>query len=223
MNSWLILILAALLCAGVAAFVLAAYRRAGAAEAKPAPALILCGVAAAAALALYLFMGRPDLADQPYDARMAALQNRDPSSFSADEALAVLGKAARENPHDARPHVFTGDILLNMERPQDAARAYDAALRRDAANPDALLGMGKALMQSDEGRVGPEALRLFSAAAEAAPRDPRPWIYQAMAAMQQGQSEAATRAWREAGKRMDADDPRRAMAERFGRGEMGQP
>jgi cytochrome c-type biogenesis protein CcmH len=110
-----------------------------------------------------------------------------------------------------------------MDRPQDAARAYDAALRRDPNAADAMIGMGKAFVAIDEGRVGPDALRLFTAAAEAAPTDPRPWIYQAMAAMQQGDHGAAQRAWGEAGKRMAPDDPRRAMAERFGRGDMSQP
>jgi cytochrome c-type biogenesis protein CcmH len=222
MQIWVVLILAALLCAGVSVFVLRAYRRAAGAEARPLPALILCGVAAVAALGVYLLIGRPDMADQPYAARMEALRNRDPASFTVDEALAVLAQAARNHPGDPQPHIFIGDILLDAGRPQDAGRAYDAALRRDSRAPAALLGMGRSLVQIEEGRVSPDALRMFQAAAEAVPTDPTPWVYLAMAAMQQNAGADAARAWGEARARMAPDDPRIAMAERMSRGEAMQ-
>lgn len=224
MQSWAVLILAALLCAAASAFVLRAYRRAGlaegaGAEARPAPALIACGMGAVLALAGYLFIGRPDLPDQPYAARMEALRERAPESFTIDEALAVLGQAARAHPDDPQPHAFIGGILLDTGRPQDAARAFDAALRRDPDFAPALLGLARAMVQVEEGRVSPEAQALFAAASQQLPDDPAPWIYQAMAAMQAGDDAGAQTAWGQAFQRMSEDDPRREMALRMSRGE----
>ncbi|HWA00172.1 MAG TPA: tetratricopeptide repeat protein [Caulobacterales bacterium] len=215
--AFLVLLAAAVLAACAGAWVLRAYRRgeSGAAP-KPGPALLACAVGALSALGLYLAVGRPDLPDQPYAPRLAALMQRDPSTFTIEEALAVLHEAGREHPRDARPHLFSGAILLDSGRTEEAARAYDAALRRDPGSEEAMLGLGRAMVATEGGRVSPDALRLFQAAAAAAPRDPAPWLYQAMAALQNGDESGARTAWAQAESRMPPDDPRRAMAAQFG-------
>jgi cytochrome c-type biogenesis protein CcmH len=212
--SFAVIALAAVLTAAACFWALRAYRRAGGGRARWA--LGVCAAVAVVALGTYTAIGRPDLPDAPYRARLAALDNRDPRTFSADEALAVLHEAARENPTDPLPHFFTGELLYQLERPQEAARAYDQALRRDPNSGEAMLGLGRALVALDNGRVSPEALDLFQRAS-ATVNDPAPWMYQAMAAMQTGGD--ATPLWREALSRVAADDPRRAMLERMAAGQ----
>ena len=56
-----------------------------------------------------------------------------------------LHEAARDNPNDPLPHFYTGQLLLDQGRAEEAARAYDMALRRDPTNAQAMLGMGRAL------------------------------------------------------------------------------
>lgn len=213
---FIVLILAAVLTAAAAVFVLRAVRRApGGAEMKAAPVFLVAAIAGVSALGLYLVIGRPDLPDAPYQARLEALRDRDPTTFSFEEALAILHEAARDNPRDAQPHLFSGQLYLDSGRPEEAARAFDAALRRAPGSAEAMMGLGRAMVQIDEGRVSPEALRLFQQAASLT-NDPAPWMYQALAAIGAGDDAAARRYWNEAQSRMAPDDPRRAMAAPFG-------
>jgi cytochrome c-type biogenesis protein CcmH len=134
-----------------------------------------------------------------------------------DEWLAVLGDDARANPADPWPMLATGEVLLRGNRPQEAARAFDAALRRDPRSVDALIGVARSIALM-EGRFTPEALAFLEQASTMSD-EPAPWIYRAMAAMEAGQDAQAQRMWGEAYSRMSAEDPRREMARRFSRGE----
>ena len=196
-NSIIVWLAAALMTTGAAAWTLRAYRMAGGAGASALPALLTSGAVALIALAAYLAVGRPDLPDAPMGARLEALRHRDPATYSPDEALAVLDRAAREHPRDARPHLFAGQILLSQSRAEEAARQFDAALRRDPGSPEAMMGMGRAMVRVADGRVTPEALALFQQAA-ALTNDPAPLIYQVMAAMQDQRLEEANRLCAEA-------------------------
>jgi cytochrome c-type biogenesis protein CcmH len=215
MHAGLVLSIAAILCAGAAFWVLRAYRRAaGGSAPRAAPALALTVFAAFGALGIYLAIGRPELPDAPYAARMEALKHRDLNTLTIEEALAILAEAARDHPRDAEPHLYTGQLLLDSGRPEEAARAFDAALRRNPQMTEAMMGLGRALVQIDDGRVAPQALALFETAG-ANSDDPAPFIYQAMAAMQRDDAAGTRRLWGEALERMAPDDPRRAMAQRM--------
>jgi cytochrome c-type biogenesis protein CcmH len=209
--------LAAVLTAGAAFWVLRAYRRAGGGAQSARMALAACAATGLVALVAYLVIGRPELADAPYAARLEALKQRDPRTYSVDEALAVLSEASKDNPRDPLPHFYSGQLLLDQGRAQEAARAFDAALRREPQLADALIGLGRALVRVEDGRVTPEALALFQQAGELTD-DPAPWIYQAMAAMQEDREADMRRLWREALARMGPDDPRREMAARLSSG-----
>lgn len=217
MNALAVLIVAAILTAAAAAWMLRAYRRADSA-ASPKLILGVCAGAALVALGLYLVIGQPGLPGAAHAARIEALKQRDPTTYSVEEALAILGEAARARPADAAPHLHTGVLLLSSGQPEEAARAFDAALRRDPTLRPAQVGLARALVQRDGGRVSPDALRLFEAAAASDPDDPAPWLYQAMAAMQESRDADARRLWGEALRRMAPDDPRRAMAAQMSAG-----
>jgi cytochrome c-type biogenesis protein CcmH len=209
-----VLLIAAVLAAGAAFWVLRAYRSAGGGETSPRLAVAACGAVALVALGLYLVIGRPELADAPYRDRMEALKQRDPTTYSVDEALAVLAEAARDNPNDPLPHFYSGQVLNGEGRAEEAARAFDAALRRQPQFGEAMLGLGRAMVRIEDGRVTPEALALFERAGSLT-NDPAPWLYQATAAMQENRGADARRLWAEALARMAPDDPRRAMAGRM--------
>jgi cytochrome c-type biogenesis protein CcmH len=211
---WAVFIVAAALVAAAAFWVLRAYRDANP-NAAPSPALIVCALVAIGSIGLYLSIGKPNLPDLPYKARLEALRHRDPTTYTFDEAVAVLDEAGRQNPSDARPHVFLGQLYLPRE-PDKAAREFDAALRRDPSSVDAMMGLGRALVSSNAGRVPPEALGLFEHVSRVS-ADPAPWIYQAMAAMQTNRGDDARHFWGEALTRMSANDPRRAMAAQMSR------
>jgi len=221
-NSIIVLVVAALMTASAAGWTLRAYRLAGGGAASAKPALFTCGAVALVALAAYLAVGRPELPDAPYNGRLEALRHRDPTTYTPEETLAVLDRAARDNPTDARPHLFAGQILLSQARANEAAREFDAALRRDPRSAEAMLGLGRAMVRVANGRVMPEALAQFQQAAALNPNDPAPWIYQAMAAMQDNRTADVQRFWGQAYARMTPDDPRREMARRMSAGETVQ-
>jgi len=215
-TSLTILLIAAAITAGAAVWVLRAYRRAGGGSLRKA-----LGVAAAVALAaltIYLVLGKPELPGQPYRARLEALKARDPSTYVGAEWIALLSEKAKADPADASAHFFLGQLYLGERRPQEAARAFTAALRRAPESPEAMMGLARALIAINDGRTTPESMDLLQQAA-ARTTDPTPFIYLAIGALEDGDNAAARRYGAEALSRMTADDPRREMARRMSRGD----
>ena len=180
---------------------------------------VTAGAVGLFAFGTYLALGRPDLPDAPFAERLAALKARDSATYNGEEWLAYLADEAKLSPADAAPMFMIGQIYLAHRRPEEAARAFDAALRRDPLLVPALLGLGRSLMAMDGGVVSPEALAAFQQAASLDDADPTPWLYQAIAAMETDDAPEAQRLWGEAYRRMPPEDPRREMALRFSRGE----
>ena len=196
-NALIVLSIAALMTASAAGWMLRAYRAAGGGLVSVVPALLVCGGIAFIALTAYLVVGRPELPDAPYATRIEALRHRDPTTYSPEETLAVLDQAAKAHPDDARPHLFSGQVLLALGRDDQAERQFDAALRRDPRSADAMIGLGRAMVRIANGQVTPEALSLFQRAG-AISNEPTPWIYQTLAAVQNRHSEDAQHACAEA-------------------------
>ena len=147
----------------------------------------------------------------------AALKLRPRETYTMDEWLAVLHDEARADPADAWPLLASGEVLLRGNRPEEAARAFDSALRRDPRSVDALLGIARSIAMK-EGHFTPEALAFLEQASTVSD-DPAPWLYRAMAAMEAGDDAAARQMWGQAYARMSSDDPRREMARRFSTGQ----
>jgi cytochrome c-type biogenesis protein CcmH len=172
-------------------------------------------VAGAAVVGVYLLIGSPSVPDGAYADRMAALSKRDPRTFSADEVAAVLSAAARRHPGDPRPLIFLGEVEAGSGRAEPALRAFQEALRRDPDSVEAMIGLGRVIVAMRQGEVTREARELFERAAERVPAAPEPWLYQALAARQEGRAQDARRLWRETLTRLPANDPRRAMVTRM--------
>ena len=196
-NSIIVLAIAALMTASAAAWTLRAYRTAGGGAVSAKPALFTCGAVALIALIAYLVVGRPELPDAPFNARLEALQHRDPGTLTAEEWLVVYDQAARARPADPLPHLLAGRLLLLEERPQEAAREFDAALRRDPRSVEAMMWLGRSIVAANGGRITPDALSLFQEASRSS-NDVAPWIYQAVAARQDGRVDDARRLCTEA-------------------------
>lgn len=207
----MVLLAAAVLVAAVAFWVLRAYRGAGGPNARLA--LSACAAVGLMALGTYLAIGRPDLSGAPHQARIAALRQRPLLSLAPDEVLAVMAEKAKERPESPMPHLISGEILLRTGRPREAVREFEMALRRDPRHVAAMLGLGEALVTIGGGFT-PEAVALFEQASTLT-NDPAPWVYQAMAASEQGRSAEAQRLWGEAYLRMSEDDPFREQARRL--------
>jgi tetratricopeptide (TPR) repeat protein len=94
--------------------------------------------------------------------------------FSAGETergFAMLDRASRLDPTDARPWYAAGEILLRVQnRPRDAVLAFQRALRRRPGDVDARVGLADALLSLG---TAAEASPLLDAALRDRPTDPR--------------------------------------------------
>lgn len=191
---------------------------------------LVLGACAAMAVAGYLFVGQPGMADLPMSTRQAALAEKirtDPQSLSPAETLSRLEQAIRDQPDAPEPHYFIGEILRTQGRPEDALRAYQSALRRNADFVPALVALADVLVELGGGAVSPDATRLYGRAYELDETQVRAGMFAAMGAAQAGDQEKAEQAMRYIYARLPEDDPRRerfkGMIEAIGQGGAAAP
>lgn len=177
----------------------------------------------------YLVLGRPGLADQPMSARQAALADKiqnDPQSLSYAELLSRLEMSVREQPDSPEPHFFIGELLRTQGRGEDAVRAYQSALRRDANFVPAMISLADVLVMKADGQITPDATRLFARAYQLDETQVSAGMRAAMGAAQAGDQEKAEQAMRYIYARLPEDDPRRErfrpMIEAIGQGEQAE-
>jgi cytochrome c-type biogenesis protein CcmH len=187
-------------------------RLAGAAEPARGSARMVALVAAilvgGGSAALYLVRGTLE-PDRPFDQRKRELLERPPQSLTDEEIMAILQERARRAPQDPAPHVFMGQILAETGREAEAVRAFQAALRRDPRNVDAMAELGGLLVQGNEGRLDGQSRIIFDTALAIDPDHPMARYYLALARWQGGERDAALADWRAAWGGLPAGDPRR--------------
>lgn len=206
--------LAALVGLAAALWPMRAYFRSGGAV-KRGGALAAAAGCVALALGVYVVTGRPGMADNPFAARIAALEKTAataPLSLDESQMLAILAERARRMPKDPQPLYFTGVMHASQGRYEEAARAFDGALRRDPTNPQIMIELGAAMVAVEGRVVSPQALALFEEAGRRRPDDVRPVFYRALAASQNGRKAEALELWPRVLAMLPQDDPRRQMA-----------
>ena len=98
-------------------------------------------VAGLAAVGAYWFIGKPDMGDEPLEARIGEIETlaqNNPESMRIDQVIALAQKRAHDNPDDFRPHWIMGKMLESSNNPGAAMLAYESALRRDPDNVEVL-------------------------------------------------------------------------------------
>jgi cytochrome c-type biogenesis protein CcmH len=98
-------------------------------------------------------------------------------------------------PDDAAGWDVIAPVYLRLGRFADAERAYRNAIRLAGPSGSRHTGLGEAILASQGGVVTAEARAAFQAANEADPRAPAPRFFLALAAEQEGNSEAAAQGW----------------------------
>ncbi|MEO9971757.1 MAG: hypothetical protein ABJG15_18315 [Hyphomonadaceae bacterium] len=143
----------------------------------------------------YLFIGRAGLPDQPYQARIAKLEAIPPEQRSRAEVLAQFESLIREQPDNPRPHFVIGEMMAGQGRNDDAIRAFQSALRRDERFVPAMIGMADAITRSAQGRVGPQAKRIYERALTIDPAQLHAGFMYGVGTWQDGDDEAARLVW----------------------------
>jgi cytochrome c-type biogenesis protein CcmH len=144
-----------------------------------------------------------------------ALGLEDPASDRNLEALVARVEARlREHPEEGEGWDVIAPVYLGWRRYNDAAEAYEQAIRLLGESAKRLSGQGQALVLANSGVVTEEARRALERAVELDPSLVEPHILLTIAKEQDGQFAAAIADWRALLARETGDQPWREMVEK---------
>jgi cytochrome c-type biogenesis protein CcmH len=139
------------------------------------------------ALAVYGAYGSPSLPGQPLAARL----KEHPADMDLATAVARIESHLQKDPSDGRGWDVIAPVYLRMGRLEDAAKAYETALRLNGPDANRLTNYGEALVFSQQGIVSAEARSAFERALKLDGTTQKARFYLARAAEQDGQPDKA--------------------------------
>lgn len=177
------------------------------------------GAVCVGALALYVYVGKPGLADQPYLRRVAEWKQSDPSTLDPARIAAVLESVAAERPNDAEPLVFLAKARAAAGDLVGAEAALRRAVRVAPKRADiwSLLGETFVMESAQRGggsEVGADAKLAFREALKIDPNELRSRYYLARGRIAEGELAAGLADWRALRDGLPAADPTRAALTR---------
>ena len=170
-------------------------------------------VAGLAAVGAYWFFGKPDMPDEPLDARIGdieTLAQRDPNSMRIDQIIALAQKRAQEQPKDPIPHWIMGKMLEASNNPGAAMLAYESALRRDPNNIETVTDLAD-LRFKMSGQVDPATTQLYQQSFAAQPDNLRIGYLAGIGLWLQGKKGEAEAIWVGIDARATQNGPERQM------------
>lgn len=156
--------------------------------------LIAIGIPAVAS-GLYLYLGAPQTADQPFAKRPAVQATQSAAVDDLETAISRLkGRLARDTGNIA-DWLLLGQSYTVMRRYDEAVEAYRRAdgLRPDDTN--IMVALGESLVLAANGTVTPEAQSVFRNAHALDEKLPGPRFYMGLARVQVGDLNAAYDIW----------------------------
>jgi cytochrome c-type biogenesis protein CcmH len=171
--------------------------------------LVTVAVASAAALGLYLAVGQPGMADQPFARRLAAWRAADPVTLAPPELAAVLTRMTRERPNDPEAFHYLAIAQGAAQNPAEAVRAMRRAVQLAPQRADLWELFGEALVAEAGGEITPQAQDAFRQALKHDPHAIASRFHLGRAQIDAGDKAAGLAAWRALLADMPAADPRR--------------
>lgn len=167
--------------------------------------VLIFGIAAAG---LYYFVGSPNYKDLPYKAREKAILATSPENLSQDEIMVLLQNRAKEQPQDPVPHLLMGSILRGEGRADEALRAFQAALRRDPKNADALALLAMSMFDMNEQKTDSQIENAILASLQIDSKNMNAHFLNGQIAWASARREEAMDIWGKALALYDEKDPR---------------
>ncbi len=172
--------------------------------------LAVAALAPLVALAVYMQVGVPGLADQPFLKRVTQWRASDPGQLEPEKIAAVLEQVAAQRPRDPEP---LKHLALARMAGGDATGAAQALRRAVALAPDRVdlwTGLGETFVAEGDGEIGTDARRAFGEALRRDPKNISARYHLAKARIADGDLAGGLAAWRALLADLPADDPRRA-------------
>jgi len=113
------------------------------------------------------------------------------SGAPVERALASIERAAELAPRDPRPRITRGAVLAAVGRDDEAAQSFEAGLRLDPANVAALHQLGQIYLRTMQ---WDDAQRVLARYAAIEPRSPHAQLSLALACLEAGNLERASKA-----------------------------
>jgi len=152
------------------------------------------------AVGFYLYLGQPDLADQPLAQRMQQIQNAQAGGQGSPDAhdrerarelLAELEQRLKDNPKDIEGWLVLAQIYGAMNRHQDAVGAYEQVVGLTDRHPEALTAMAESMIMAEDTVVIPGAVELLKEVKQKDPGEPRSYFYLALERQQKDDLQGA--------------------------------
>ena len=173
------------------------------------PILLVAVAAPALALGLYLTLGSPGAADQPFAGRLAQWTASDPRTLDAPQIAAVISSKIREHPNDADGYRFLAMAEGASNNPAAAVLALKRAVRLAPQRGDLWEMLGEAEIYQ-AGDVTEAARQAFVEALKRDPTNVGARFQLARARIKAGDKAGGLAEWRAIAAELPATDPRRA-------------
>jgi len=172
-----------------------------AATSKPKSSMALIAAIVVAvplgAVAFYMYLGQPELRDQPLAQRQQMQQQAQAQGQGEDtraramELLAQLEARLKENPKDIEGWLILAQVYEAMNRFADAATAYEKVVNLTDRHPEPLTAWAEALIMAEKTVVLPAVTELLKEVKTKDPSEPRSYFYLALERQQHDDLPAA--------------------------------
>lgn len=176
---------------------------------RPIVAAALLAISGVAALGLYRTIGAPLLPDQPIAARLTAPIVGE----SVEVLIAKVEERLRKAPDDGEGWAVIAPVYMRLGRFQEAADAFQNALRFQGESAQHLEGFGAATVAAVNGIVSEAARNAFARAVALDDRRIESRFWLAVAAEQDGKKDDAIAGFRDILARSEPDAPWRPTVE----------
>jgi cytochrome c-type biogenesis protein CcmH len=174
------------------------------------PILIAAIAAPALALGLYVTVGAPGVADQPFVGRLAKWRAAGPSTLQPAEMAAVLKQLTQERPNDPDGYRFLALADGASQNPAGAVRALKHAVKLAPQRADLWEMLGEAQVFVANGDLTADAKDAFVHTIRLDPTNIAARFHLARARIKGGDKAGGVADWKALLADMPANDPRRA-------------
>ena len=174
------------------------------------PVLAIAIAAPILAFGIYLAVGAPGMADQPFAGRLAKWLAANPSSLEPPEMAAVLGKLTKDRPNDPEGFRFLALAEGASNNPSGAVRALKHAVKIAPQRGDLWEMLGEAELYQANGDLTDDAEHAFDETIKLDPKNVAARFHLARARIKAGDKAGGVADWRALLTDMPAEDPRRS-------------